>query len=72
MTVRKLIEKLQGFYPDHEVILSSDPEGNSFFEVETIEENHFAVHGTSNPVIQLIPEPDDDDDDATPCVVIWP
>lgn len=70
MTVRKLIEKLQGFCLDHEVILSSDPEGNSFAGVGTIESNNFRPCGRYD--VELVPEPDDDDDDVTPCVVIWP
>jgi hypothetical protein len=51
MKVKELIEKLQEFPSDLEVLLSSDPEGNCYRRVFTIDGPYGLVNYDSNKTI---------------------
>lgn len=66
MTTKSLIEYLTKLPEDVEVLLASDPEGNSFHSVDQCEA-WFAYPGTTQPV-----EEEEADDNSTPVVILWP
>lgn len=67
MTTKTLIEYLTQFPDDVEVLLSRDPEGNSYHTIQGLEA-WFSYPGTND----LIDEEDAENEDNVPVVVLYP
>lgn len=84
MTVQELIEMLEQYDPTALVVISSDPEGNSYSPIEDIEEGFFdtkeSTYYSEEEFLGVTPEDEyiEDDEDSVkkphgvPCVAIWP
>ncbi len=71
VTVKQLIERLSSVDPNKVVVLSRDPEGNSYDTLWQIGESYSYRDG------EVYPDDNEDeasesDSDAFPCVVLWP
>lgn len=76
MKVRELIEKLQTQDPEDVVLLSADPEGNSFGTVHDVEAGTFSGPdevGIRELTHELAKQGYSEEDvKEAPCVILWP
>lgn len=72
MKVSELINKLEEFHPDLNVIISIDQEGNAYFPVEIVEKEaaYYDIHQIE--IIHHDEISDFKEDELEPVVVIWP
>lgn len=55
MTVKELIEELKGYDQNREILLSSDEEGNHFYEEFELEEDDYHKEKGLTPVLIFYP-----------------
>lgn len=78
MTVKELIDRLKSIDSDMPIILSTDPEGNYFRELNAIEPYNNSYKDNSIGISELTPElekegyTEEDILDGVKCVVLWP
>ena len=69
MKVREVIEVLSELNPDEVVLMSSDPEGNSYYLVRGIDSD---ASYDPDEGYRLETVAERDEEDYTPCVLIFP
>lgn len=79
MTVRELIKLLKACSPNDIVVMSSDPEGNSFAPLAFVDGVAYNFDGELEIGLRQLTDEDrkagyceDDVKAGTPCVVLWP
>lgn len=69
MNVKQLRKKLKGLPDDMPILLSSDPEGNDFSDLEAYGFEFFhRVQGE----VELLDDEDSNEYDGTRALVLWP
>ena len=74
MTIKKLIEQLEEFPDDREILLASDPEGNHFRRLEGFGTSMYREDGR---ILEVYNEEDLEPEDIKSgnykkCLIIWP
>lgn len=78
VTVKQLVEKLQGYPEDAVVVLSSDSEGNSFHQLSDVSSGSFDQEDDQFGLSELTPDlkeegySEDDLVDGLSAVCLWP
>jgi hypothetical protein len=73
MKIRELIEMLQEFDQELEVIMSNDEEGNGYSPLSDVTEQTYVPDTSfSGDIYDIDSEEDYEGEDGVPSVVLWP